>query len=397
MGRKYKPIKTEYLGVTFIMGKHSSGKPEKVYYIRYYRDGVRKDESVGRQFRDKMTPAKANKIRSLRIDGDQPSNADKRAEEVAAKEAEAGRWTLSRLWDEYKAQKVGYKGEGPDKNRFENYLEPVFGDRTPDEIITLDVDRVRVKMLKSKAPQTVKNTLELLRRLINFGVKRGLCDWPGGLHIEMPKTDNVKTEDLTPVQLESLFDAIKEARSGTLAWRMAGNMILLALYTGMRRGEMFSLQWKDIDADRGFIFIRDPKGGTSQKIPLNEAARGVLESQERSKSKYVFPGRGGEKRAHAPIISKIARKAGLEKAEGQKGFRPLHGLRHVYASMLASSGKVDMYALQKLLTHKSAGMTQRYAHLRDEALKQASTVADDLFNSLKKSEKKVVNLNDHRK
>jgi len=41
------------------------------------------------------------------------------------------------------------------------------------------------------------------------------------------------------------------------------------------------------------------------------------------------------------------------------------GLRHVYASMLASSGQVDMYTLQKLLTHKSPAMTQRYAHLRD--------------------------------
>ena len=276
----------------FIMGKHSTGKPERIYYISYYREGIRKEERVGRQFKDKMTPARANKLRSLRMDGEQLSNAEKRAEVQAAKEAEAGRWTLSRLWDEYKARKVGYKGEGPDKNRFDNYLKPAFGNRVPGEIITLDVDRVRVKMLKSKAPQTVKNTLELLRRLINFGVKRGLCDWPRGLHIEMPKTDNIKTEDLALDQLESLLDAITEARSGSPAWRLAANMILLALYTGMRRGEMFRLQWNDIDTNKSFIFIRDPKGGTSQKIPLNDMARAVLESQERTKSKYVFPGRG---------------------------------------------------------------------------------------------------------
>jgi hypothetical protein len=58
----------------------------------------------------------------------------------------------------------------------------------------------------------------------------------------------------------------------------------------------------------------------------------------------------------------------------------LHGLRHVYASMLASSGvQVDLYTLQKLLTHKSAGMTQRYAHLRDEALRRASDLAGDII------------------
>jgi site-specific recombinase XerD len=70
----------------------------------------------------------------------------------------------------------------------------------------------------------------------------------------------------------------------------------------------------------------------------------------------------------------IRKEAGLP-----KDFRPLHGLRHVYASMLASSGQVDLYTLQKLLTHKSSVMTQRYAHLRDEALRRASDLAGDLI------------------
>ncbi len=63
-----------------------------------------------------------------------------------------------------------------------------------------------------------------------------------------------------------------------------------------------------------------------------------------------------------------------------------HGLRHVYASMLASSGKVEMYTLQKLLTHKSPRMTQRYAHLRDETLKRAAAFAGDIIK--KTGEKK---------
>ena len=80
-------------------------------------------------------------------------------------------------------------------------------------------------------------------------------------------------------------------------------------------------------------------------------------------------------------------------AELPQGFRPLHGLRHVYASMLASSGQVDMYTLQKLLTHKSPLMTQRYAHLRDDALKRAASLAGDIINEAAgKKEEKVVNL-----
>ena len=59
--------------------------------------------------------------------------------------------------------------------------------------------------------------------------------------------------------------------------------------------------------------------------------------------------------------------------------------------MLASSGQVDMYTLQKLLTHKSPAMTQRYAHLRDETLKNASNVANDIIvQSTKKKKGNVV-------
>ena len=50
--------------------------------------------------------------------------------------------------------------------------------------------------------------------------------------------------------------------------------------------------------------------------------------------------------------------------------------------MMASSGQVDMYTLQKLLTHKSAAMTQRYAHLRDDALRRASDLAGDLLTQV---------------
>lgn len=73
----------------------------------------------------------------------------------------------------------------------------------------------------------------------------------------------------------------------------------------------------------------------------------------------------------------------------------MHGLRHAYASMLASSGKVDMYVLQKLMTHKSPSMTQRYTHLRDEALKNGAGQIDDIFKqqeSEDKSQDKVVNI-----
>src|SRR5665647_354202 len=148
----------------------------------------------------------------------------------------------------------------------------------------------------------------------------------------------------------------------------------LALCTGMRKSEMFRLKWDDVDSDRGFIHLRDPKGGKDKTIPLNQAARELLANHPRGNSAFVFPGRGGKQRTEIRRpIDRIRKAAGLP-----KDFRPLHGLRHTYASMLASSGQVDLYTLQKLLTHKSAAMTQRYAHLRDDTLRRASDLAGDM-------------------
>ncbi len=108
---------------------------------------------------------------------------------------------------------------------------------------------------------------------------------------------------------------------------------------------------------------------------MNGKARELLQSHPNTDSPYVFPGRGGKKRVDInQQINRIKKAAGLP-----RNFRALHGLRHVYASMLASSGQVDLYTLQKLLTHKSPGMTQRYAHLRDQALRQAADLAGNII------------------
>ena len=196
--------------------------------------------------------------------------------------------------------------------------------------------------------------------------------------VEIPRLNNQTTEDLTPAQLKKLLKVLDADEDQT-----AANIMRIALYTGMRRSEIFKLQWADIDFRNGFITLQDPKGGQNQKIPLNDTARGIIKNIHRvKKNPFVFPGRRkGQHITDCKGVSLIAKKAKL-----QKGFRPLHGLRHVYASILASSGKVDLYTLQKLLTHKSPQMTQRYAHLRDEALKEAAEMAGTIINEAMKEE-----------
>ena len=274
------------------------------------------------------------------------------------------------VWDAYHQQRTPGKALLTDTYRFKNHLQERFGDLEPHEIDALQIDKLKADLAGKLKPQTISHILGLLKWIINFGKKRGLT---GGLtfQIEMPKFDNRVTEDLTPAQLKRLLKVIAEDDHP-----QAGPMMKMVLATGMRKTELFKLTWDDCDFERGFIHIRDPKGVISQKIPLNASARAILEAHTRYQgSPFVFPGKsGGERKNINKFTRAICTSAGLPKT-----FRPLHGLRHFFASHIASSGEVDLYTLQRLLTHKDPRMTQRYAHLRDEALKKASDVAGSIF------------------
>ena len=386
--------KTDYPGVVYIIGKRARKRTtpdqkikagsEKIFYVIYRKDGRLIEERVGRQFQDAMTPARAATIRAERMEGKDLPNVERRKREKEERNKKV--WTMTALWEEYKANNP-IKGMATDKSRFEAHIKPLLGDKEPREILPLDVDRLRVKMSKTYKPATVKNTLELLRRIILFGVKKNLIPSPS-FKIKLPKVSNLKTEDLTQEQIARLLRAIEENPENP-----AGPIMKLTLLTGMRRGEIFGLKWGDIDFERGFIHIRDSKGAQEQTIPLNDDVRALLRAQRKPESPYLFPGRKGKERVDLKkSLAKLKTAAGLP-----EDFRPLHGLRHVFASTLASSGQVDLYTLQKMLTHKSPAMTQRYAHLRDEALKKAANLAGTLLMENANNEKNIKNISKKQK
>lgn len=385
-----KRYKTDYPGVFYRLGQRIGGKgEEKIYYVVYKKDGKTHEEKVGRQHKDDMTPSRAALARGELIEGKRLSRKELRELEEARKKAEEDKWNVDRLWKAYKESRERNKSLRVDEGRYKKYIKPTFGDKEPKDIILLDIDRLKRRKLKGLKPQTIKHVLDQLKRIINYGVKRSLCA-PLPFKIETPRVNNLKTEDLTPEQLTKLFEAIENDEN-----IQAKNLMKMALFTGMRRGELFKLKWEDIDEHRGFIHIKDTKGGPDQKVPLNEGAREILKNHVRARSPYVFPGRGGRQRVDInKQVNRIKKAAGLP-----KDFRPLHGLRHAYASMLVSSGQVDLYTLQKLLTHKDPRMTQRYAHLRDEALKRASDLAGDIINETVggKNREKIVKLEEDKK
>lgn len=416
-----KRHKTTYPGVWYIEGTGAAGKPERIFYIGYRKAGKWIEEKAGRARRDDMTAARAAAIRARRIEGE-PSNEERREAAKAEGEAEASLWTFNRLWKEWKTVNVNKRGLVKDDNRYRTHLKGHFGEKEPKDVLPLDVDRLRMGLLKARphapgrtwdpdaksredeseerrkageenaarrrearpyAVGTVVSVLSLLRRIANFGVKRNLCE---GLRfkVEVPKGAKQKTEDMTEEQMATYIRTCRE-------WPdpQAGNFQLLELFTGMRRGEVWNLKWSDVDLDRGFLTIRDPKSGEDQIIPLSEAARELLLSHPRDETNpYVFAGdkKGGRRgiRQIADSSREIRDTAGLP-----ADFRPSHGLRHTFASHLASSGEVDLYTLQRLLTHKSPAMTQRYAHLRDEVLKRGADVMSRFVAHAEEQAKKV--------
>ncbi len=364
-----KRIKTQYPGVYYVESTAiGSNRRDKIYYIMYRRDGKLIEKKAGRQSQDNMTPYKAANIRNNKIENVKKDKEEHR-EVITMKISHQSRWTIDRLWEEYEAMRDSTRSSSVDKSRYKTYLKTPLGNKELKNLVPLDIDRLRKKYFKKKSPQTVKHILGLIKRLHYFSIKRNLA--PGlSFAIKMPIVNNKKTEALSPEQIAYLLHTIDESKL-----IIPGAMMKTALFTGMRRGEMFKLRWKDIDAEHSLIFIRDLKGRISQKIPLNEATRQIFTALPRT-SKYVFPGRSGRQRITVTReVNAIKHAAGLP-----KDFRPLHGLRHTYASMLASSGKVDMYTLQKLLTHKSPQMTQRYAHLRDETFQKAADLAGTIIS-----------------
>ncbi|MDR1777733.1 MAG: site-specific integrase [Desulfovibrio sp.] len=386
-----KRVKVDgYVGVYYMDGlkRGSKTETERIYYITYRRGGRESkviEERAGRAS-DGMTAARANQLRTLRITGKELSNAERRVAAAEAKRLEEERLnrpTFDRLWllyDEGNAQRSTRRA---DEWLYRRKLQDVFGQKTPDELCTPDIDRFRCNLEKTGlGAQSVKHTLAMIRRIINYAVKKGVCRRPD-LEFEMPKVDGLKTENMTREQMAAYLAALDAEPD-----QNAAAVIRLILVTGIRRGAAFALEWRDIDFERGFITLRGEhaKSGRTEKIPMSAAARAVLENVHRTPgSEYVFPGRNGKKRADFKRVPlRVRDKAGLA-----KDFRPLHGLRHTFASWMASTGAVDLYTLQKLLTHNSPQMTQRYAHLSDEAMQRAAAVAGDVFRAVAGEEAKA--------
>jgi integrase len=160
-------------------------------------------------------------------------------------------------------------------------------------------------------------------------------------------------------------------------------IVTLARYTGMRRGNIIRLTWRQVDLQNKLINLDKTKNGQMLTIPLTGTAYNLLENLKKAKvihlnCPYVFHSNGTP---HKPHKVSMAFKRACNRA-GIDDFR-FHDLRHDFASNLVQNGN-DLYLVQHLLGHKDGRMTQRYAHLKVEQLRQAVETLDKMDSKVHK-------------
>lgn len=146
-------------------------------------------------------------------------------------------------------------------------------------------------------------------------------------------------------------------------------LLVMALHTGMRRGEILALLWKDVNFLRRLITVQKSKNGEKRAIPISQTLLAVLKCMKvRDFSGRVFP------------ISVRSLREGFEKALEKAGIEDFHfhDLRHTFATRLVQNG-IDLYMVKELLGHKTLSMTTRYAHHYSESLRSSIDVLDQKY------------------
>ena len=147
-------------------------------------------------------------------------------------------------------------------------------------------------------------------------------------------------------------------------------LITVAVFTGVRRGELLGLKWRDLDFNQGLIHLLVTKNGKQREVPMNEQVRQALLSiRKHPKCPYVFVKRNGE-----PLKDVRRGFTAALKGAGIKDFR-FHDLRHTFASQLAMSG-VDLNTIRELLGHSDLKTTLIYAHLSKDHKLRAVKLLD---------------------
>lgn len=298
----------------------------------------------------------AAKLRRRVDAGEDPLEEDRQAK---------AEMTLALLWERYDREVLTSKRPKTQQNERSMWCRlvlPKLGYRKLSAIRAADIDSLH-RAISQETPTQANRCLASVRHVFNKGIRWQLCD-------SNPATGAAKNPEqhrdryLTDDEHERFLEALnrREDTSSTLALRML-------LLTGARRSEVLKADWNQFDIVGG-VWTK-PSSHTKQKrthrVPLSPEAVDILKrARKMSNGQFVFPGREGRPLTDIKkLFASLLREADIQNLR-------LHDLRHSFASILATGGQ-SLPIIGALLGHTQVATTARYAHLMDNALREAAS------------------------
>lgn len=251
---------------------------------------------------------------------------------------------------------------------------PIVGPVRADALKSADLERLRADLAQRSAPASIKLTLNFLSTAFSWALKSGIVGRNPVCGVEKPATES-SIEYLSRDEVRGLLSRAEQGAAKEPAAARLRAAVMLALYAGLRKGELFGLRWLDVDLDTRRLtvarsFDTAPKGGKTRHLRLPDSVVPALavwrELCPRTPSGLVFPVMKG-----TPRMADRRCMMGLPELLSLAGCRPLaqpwHALRHTFASHFVMSGG-NILALQKILGHTDIKMTLVYAHLAPDFL-----------------------------
>jgi integrase len=321
--------------------------------------------------------------------GDDPAEEKRQAKAAETKRLAIP--TVAQLCDRYLAEHAEIHKRQisvrDDRAMIEKIIKPAIGSKRLPDVEKTDIEALHRNMRET--PYRANRALALLSKMFTLAMSWKLCQ-DNPVKFVQRYDEQPRERYLSPAELGRLATALAAHPN-----QVTANAIRLLLLTGARRGEVLAMTWKQVDQEPG-VWIKPAaftKRNRLHRVPLSPGARGILEEMRRyrkDEDDYIFPGRGKNDR---PTVELKATWEAVMKAAGISGVR-VHDLRHCYASLLINSGH-SLPIIGALLGHTQAKTTQRYAHLADDPLREATGRVDAqlaAFTGKKPAEVEVVPL-----
>jgi integrase len=290
--------------------------------------------------------------------------------------------TFGEMMEKYVTEHASKKVSEKSFRGYARILTSSLGSYTLTEVTPRVVNEYKEKRRRDGLkPASINRELATMKKAFNLAVKEWewLKDNPVA-RVSMEEENNKRDRWLTAEEEERVLEVCPP-------WLR--ELVTFALNTGMRLGEILSLEWKGVDLFKRTVTVFKSKNKEPRTIPINQRVFELLKNKGKVKSiktNLVFCTNN-----HTMILKTSvdhAFQSALKRA-GIKDFR-FHDLRHTAATRMVQAGK-DLYKIQKLLGHKTPAMTQRYAHHYPESLRDAVDVLDKISTNLAQSGKTEVN------